>query len=111
MSNKKFNIMCKKPFNIVKAWNFNCEPKKINGENFVEVFPIPIKLPPNLTWEILEEIVENQPQNQDCCGNSNGLWYDGDKETWFTGSRNVAKTLIKMGAKIPEVQTREFFKV
>ncbi|MCF7834903.1 hypothetical protein K9M48_02505 [Candidatus Gracilibacteria bacterium] len=103
--------MCKKSFNKIKAWDFNCEPKKLGEENFVEVSAIPLELPSGLTWGKLEEIIENQPESEDCCCNSGGLWHDGDKKCWFTGSRRVAEELVKLGATIPEIQSRQLVKV
>jgi hypothetical protein len=103
--------MCKKSFNKIKAWDFNCEPKKLGEENLVELSPIPLELPPGLTWEKLEEIVDNQPQSEDCCGNSNGLWHDGDTKCWFTGSRKVAEELVKYGAKIGTAKIRQLVKI
>jgi|GEM_PF-5484924 len=104
--------MAKNYFSIVKSWDFDCEPKEIGGENFIEVSPIPIEFNENtLSMTDVEKIIQENSKNGDCCCNSGGLWHDGDNNCWFTGNRQVAEELVKKGAKVATIRIRHLVKV
>ena len=103
--------MAKNDFSIIKAWDFNCEPKIFEGVNFVEVSPIPLNLAESdISMTAANQIVQKHGKD-DCCCNGGGLWHDGDSHCWFTGSRKVAKELIKCGATIGNAKVRHLVKV
>lgn len=104
--------MAKNYLSIVKSWDFDCEPKEIEGENFVKVSPIPIELDNTaLSMTDVDEIVQNNSKTGDCCCNGGSLWHDGDNNCWFTGNRKVAEELVKKGAKVATIKIRHLVKV
>jgi len=113
MSNK-IKEMAKNHLVIINAWDLNCEPKTLDGVNFCEVSPIPLNLDcTEITMNQANEIV-GRNYKDDCCANGGGLWKDGDKNCWFTGSRTVATELVKLGAKVeinPQKQVRVLVKI